>query len=237
MRNADESRPTQYLVNHPQKRVGVPSPSFFHLLEQMRAKAEPAMKAAEEVQSMREGVEPIAEQPAASSARPASGVPAQGVREDPVFSRIRASGIAWAETFCPPVASAMNAARDAILRGEVESLAQAGTSLRRALVGVADFVEPPGQGTRPDHTGTHLQVGREQFRNRLYIYLGKRLEGKLQRKLALANLNLVEGQLDAVVRLLNKAIHADGARADLEQLYINTWSVISHVVQCAELPA
>jgi hypothetical protein len=235
LRSADGDRPAQYLVNHPRHRVGVPSPTFFRMLEQAQAKAALAEQLAEEVRRLRETVGPGAAPPDTSSPREAAVVPAQEVVGDSVLSQMKSSGMGWAETFCPRVSKAMTAAHDGIMRGDDESLAQAATSLRRALVALADHVEPPGGELRPDHTNRLLRVGREQFKNRLYIYLGKKLESS-QRRYALANLDLVEGQLDAVARLLGKAIHADGARADLEQLYLSSWSVITQVVHCAEMP-
>lgn len=238
MRVADDARSTHYVVNHPRNQVGVPSPGFLQMLEQVQAKVAPVVKASEEARTAREKVEVLGGQPTAS-AQPAADetIPDQSVEGDAVLGHMRSKAMAWAETFCPRVSNAMNAAHDAILRGDVESFAQAATSMRRALVALADYVEPSGEERRPDHTGELLVVGREQFKNRLRIYLGKRLEGSLQRKHALATLDLLDVQLDAVARLLGKAIHAEGARPELDQLYITTWSVLAQVVSCAELTA
>jgi hypothetical protein len=234
MRAADAVRSTHYLVNHPQNRVGVPSPGFFQMLEQVQAKAVPAVQATEEIRSMREKAEPST----ASDLHAANEtIPNQGMEGDAVLSHMRSKAMAWGETFCPRVSEAMKAAHDAILRGDVESFAQAATSMRRALVALADYVEPPGNEKRPDHTGKLLGVGQEQFKNRLRIYLGKRVEGSSQRKHALATLDLVDEQLGAVARLLGKAIHAKGARPELDQLYITAWSVLALVASCAELTA
>ena len=238
MRAADGARPTHFVVHDARTKVGVPSPGFFQMLEQVQAKVAPVLKATEEAQSMREKIETFGGQPTASDQRAADEtIPDQCVEGDAVLSHMRSNAISWAETFCPPVGKAMNAAHDAILRGDVESYAQAATSMRRALVALADYVEPPGGEKRPDHTGELLAVGQEQFKNRLRIYLGTKLEGSLQRKHALATLDLVDEQVGAVARLLGKAIHAEGARPELDQLYITTWSVLAQVVSCAELTA
>jgi hypothetical protein len=53
----------------------------------------------------------------------------------------------------------------------------------------------------------------------------------------LATLDLLDEQLTVVTRLLGKAIHADAARPELDQLYITAWSVLTQVVDCAELTA
>ena len=238
MRAADGARPTHFVVHDARTKVGVPTPGFFQMREQVQAKVAPVLKATEEAQLMREKVETFGGQPTTSDHRAADEtIPDQCVEGDAVLSHMRSNAISWAETFCPPVSKAMNAAHDAILRGDVESFAQAATSIRRALVALADYVEPPGDEKRLDHTGKLLAVGPEQFKNRLRIYLGKRLEASLQRKHAVATLDLVDEQLGAVSRLLGKAIHADGARPELDQLYITTWSVLAQVVSCAELTA
>jgi hypothetical protein len=163
--------------------------------------------------------------------------PSEEPRGDEVFSGLRQRAIAWLGMFRPKTRACMDAAHDAIRRRDAESLAHAATSLRRALTDLADYVELPGPGTRPDHTGEERKVGREQFRNRLYIYLGKKLESSHQRKLALAELDLIEHQLVALTDALGQAVHADSIEPQLEQVYITTWSVISQVVYCAESAA
>lgn len=160
--------------------------------------------------------------------------PSEVPQGDEVFSDLQQRAIAWLGMFRPKTRACMDAAHDAICRRDAESLAHAATSLRRALTDLADYVEPPGPGTRADHTGKERGVGREQFRNRLYIYLGKKLESSHQRKLALAELDLIEHQLTALTDALRKAVHADSIEPQLEQVYITTWSVISQVVYCAE---
>ena len=236
MRAADEARPAHYVVNHPRNKVGLPSPAFFQMLEQAQAKVAPVAKASEEARSARAKIEVLGGQPTARDQQAAGeAIPAQGVEGDAVFGGLRSNAMAWAETLCPRVSRAMEAAHDAILRGDVESFAHAATSLRRALVALADYVEPSGDEERPDHTGALLEVGREQFKNRLRIYLGKRMGSSLQRKHALATLDLWDEQLAAVTRLLGKAIHADAARPELDQLYIMAWAVLIQVVDCAEL--
>lgn len=238
MQAADGARPVHYVVNHPRNKVGVPSPAFFQMLEQVQAKVAPVVQASEEARVAREKVEALGSQPTANDQQAANEVtPAPGAEADAVFGDLRSNAMAWAETLCPRVSRAMGAAHDAILRGDVESFAHAATSLRRALVALADYVEPAGDEERPDHTGQLLEVGREQFKNRLRIYLGKKLGTSLQRKHALATLDLLDEQLTAVTRLLGKAIHADAARPELDQLYITAWSVLTQVVDCAELTA
>jgi hypothetical protein len=143
---------------------------------------------------------------------------------------------AWLSVFCPTAASAMEGAQAAILRAERESVAHAATSLRRALRSVADFVEPPGEVTRLDHTGTPRGLRADQYKNRLHLYLGRKLSGDA-RKLTLIELELTEARLTALIGALGKAVHAEASREDIELLYCTCWSLVARIAACAELAA
>jgi hypothetical protein len=169
-------------------------------------------------------------------AKPVGPVEAPGSRSDEVLAAMQARAAGWLSVFCPAALQSMEGSREAIVRGEPESGAQAATSLRRALRFIADLVEPPGKGTRPDHTGTPRGVGSGQYKNRLLIYLGGKLGGDA-RKLVLIELEMTEARLGALIGGLGKAVHAESERADLEQLYATCWSIIARVAACAELPA
>jgi hypothetical protein len=153
---------------------------------------------------------------------------------DVVIADLQAKTSAWLDIFCPKVNQCMKGAHDAIAREDEESLAQGALSLRRALISLADQVEPPSDESRRDHTGKERPVGREQFKNRLYIYLGRRLASGQHRALALTELELIERRLSPFVRAVSRGLHADGSKDDLAQLYTTTWSVVAQVVRCAE---
>lgn len=155
---------------------------------------------------------------------------------DEVVAAMQARTSAWLSVFCPTAASAMEGAKAAILRAESESAAHAATSLRRALHSVADFVEPPGEGTSLDHTGTPRGVRADQYKNRLSLYLGRKLSGDA-RKLALIELELTEARLKALIGGLGKAVHGESTREDIELLYCTCWSLVARIAACAELAA
>jgi hypothetical protein len=157
-------------------------------------------------------------------------------RIDEVLATMQARAAGWLSVFSPEALESMEGARRAILRDEAESGAHAATSLRRALRSIADLVEPPGEGTRPDHTGTPRGVAAGQYKNRLHIYLGGKLGGD-SRRLVLVELEMTEARLGALIGGLGKAVHAESDRADLEQLYATCWSIVARVAACAELPA
>jgi hypothetical protein len=171
--------------------------------------------------------------PAVPGADQAALAPSQA---DEVLVAMQARATAWLSVFCPAVLEAMEGVRRAVLRDESESGAHAATSLRRGLRCVADFVEPAGEGARPDHTGTPRGVGAGQYKNRLYIYLGRKLGGDT-RKLALVELELTEARLGALIGALGKAVHGESNHSDLEQLYLTCWSILARIAACAELPA
>jgi hypothetical protein len=170
--------------------------------------------------------------PPVSESVPAAAAP----RADEVVATMQQRTSAWLSVFCPTAVSAMKGARAAILRAESESRAHAATSLRRALNSVADYVEPPGEGTRVDHTGTPRGVAAGQYKNRLYLYLGRKLSGDA-RKLALIELELTEARIKALIGALGKAVHAESTREDIELLYCTCWSLLARLAACAELAA
>jgi len=215
-----------------------PSPTFLRLVEDARAKASPAtnpglQRDVRRLQDLAASATPHTPVVAPLPARP-DAPPSDDRQEDVVFSDLQREATAWLGIFCPKVNQCMRAAHDAIRRGDEESLAHAALSLRRALVAVADYVKPASTGTRPDHTGKERGVGQEQFKNRLYIYLGKRLESSHHRSLTLAEQELVEHQINAFVKALGKAVHAHSTKAEVAQTYLTTWSVIAQVVHCSE---
>lgn len=163
----------------------------------------------------------------------ADAPPSRDGQQDVVFADLHSKASAWLDIFCPKVNRCLKGAHDAIVRGDQESLAHAALSLRRALTVLADYVEPPGTERRRDHAGKEREVGQEQFKNRLYIYLGKQLEGN-HRTLTLAELELIEHQLSPFVRAIGKAVHADSPKDDLAQVYATTWSVVAQIIRCAE---
>lgn len=210
-----------------------PNPNFFRRIgEPVDASGEVSprpMPVADE--GAGEAPEQIAPPPVSESA-PAAVLP----RADEVVAAMQERTSAWLSVFCPTAASAMEGAQAAILRAEGESHAHAATSLRRALSSVADYVEPPGEGTRIDHTGTPRGVHAGQYKNRLHLYLGRKLSGD-ERKLALIELELTEARLKALIGALGKAVHAESTREDIELLYCTCWSLVARIAACAELAA
>jgi hypothetical protein len=215
-----------------------PNPNFLRILEGGRTKASPAVDPGlhEDVNRLQDFVASDSPSNPAVVPEPArrDAPPSRDGQEDAVFADLQGKATAWLDIFCPKVNQCMRGAHDAITRDDEESLAHGALSLRRALVALADYVEPGGAGTRPDHTGEERKVGQEQFKNRLYIYLGKKLENSHRRALTLAELDLIDPQLNSFVRALGKAVHADSPKDDLAQIYLTTWSVVAQVVHCSE---
>jgi hypothetical protein len=166
---------------------------------------------------------------------PVASVPA-AVEQDEVLAAMQARTTGWLSVFCPGARHSLDGAKAAILRDEAESGAHAAVSLRRALAYLADSVEPPGAEEKQDHTGKLREVGPDKFKNRLHIYLGRKLSGD-GRRLALLELESTDRRLAALLAALGKAVHGESSRVELEQLYIACWSVVARTVACAESPA
>jgi hypothetical protein len=236
VQQSEDARRAGHVVSTAAQNVGVPTPNFLRRLQNTVTKVVAATDSgvARDVAKIEELLEaappsrlvaPVVDDKSSVSTRRAT---------DAVFTELQEKASAWLDIFCPKVKRCMAGAHDAIARGDAESLAHGALSLRRALVALADEVEPAGAQERPDHAGIMRSVGREQFKNRLYIYLGRRTRSRAHRALTLAELELVEDQLGPFVKAVGKGLHADSAKEDLAQLYTTTWSLIARVVQCAE---
>jgi hypothetical protein len=209
-----------------------PNPNFLRRIGEPAAGGNTATERADllpENEETRSAAEKVTAEPVGPVGGPLSG-------GDEVLATMQARAAGWLSVFSPAALESMEGAKKAIMREEPESGAHAATSLRRALRFIADLVEPPGKGTRPDHTGTPRGVGAAQYKNRLHIYLGGKLGGDA-RKLVLIELEMTEARLGALIGGLGKAVHAASDRADLDQLYATCWSIIARVAACAELPA
>jgi hypothetical protein len=224
-----------YLVGPVVEPLTRPRPSFFRGAQRPEL---PKIKTDEAL--VAEAVEDLG-QLVAGTVRPIPQVappkpPDPDPQPDQVISAMQERTSAWLSIFCPGARAALDGARRAILRDEVESGAHAATSLRRALACLADAVEPPGVEGKEDHTGTLRQVRQSHYKNRLYVYLGHKLSGSA-RKLALLELESADRRLTSLLDALGKAVHSESSRADLEQLYVTCWSVVARTVGCAEAPA
>jgi len=210
-----------------------PNPNFLRRIGQPINPAKAASVRSTQVAD--EGAGEMPEQIARPPVSASESAPASAPTDE-VVATMQERTSAWLSVFCPTAASAMEGAQAAILRAESESAAHTATSLRRALRSVADFVEPPGGGTRLDHTGTPRGVRADQYKNRLHLYLGRKLSGDA-RKLALIELELTEARLKALIGALGKAVHAESTREDIELLYLTCWSLVARIAACAELAA
>lgn len=235
VRSTEDARRAGQIVSTASRTVGMPTPSFLRRLQDTVTKVAAVTDSGvgRDVAKIEGLLGPSTPSRPVVPIDDGASVPARRAT-DVVFADLQAKTSAWLDIFCPKVNLCMDAAHDAIRRGDEESLAHGALSLRRALVALADHVEPAGPEERRDHTGAMRQVGREQFKNRLFIYLGLRTKSKAHRALTLAELELIEDQLTPLVDAVAKGLHADSTKDDLEQLYTTTWSVIARVVQCAE---
>jgi hypothetical protein len=199
--------PAHYVVQ-PVRTVAKPTPTFLRLLET------PPPEETQDPQA-----------PDTSQGRHAP---------DPLLGALTERASAWLQIFAPKALECLLAARGALQREGAESLAHAALSLRRGMISLADAVEPAGTAPRRDHSGVEREVGREQFKNRLVIYLGRTNLDRSQRALTLAELSLVDEQLARHARALGKGIHDDSSHDQLMQLYMTAWSVFVQVCRCAE---
>jgi hypothetical protein len=153
---------------------------------------------------------------------------------DEIIAEIQERTTDWLETACPKVITSLSAAHDALLRGDEESMSHGASSCRRALVALADAVEPPRPGMRLDHTGQPRKVDRDSYKNRLLLFVGMRMTSASARKMSEREYELLVHRLEALVNRLGKGVHDDHTYAEAAHIYFTTWAVISEIVHVAE---
>ncbi len=131
----------------------------------------------------------------------------------------------------PTAARRMEAARERLLEGDVEALAQSMTSCRRALHALADTVYPARSQMVKDRDGNERKVDEPSFKNRLLMFLADAIDGSTVLDLAEATLDKTVNHLDALIEQLSKGVHVDVVREEAKQAYVQTWAFIAHVAQ------
>jgi hypothetical protein len=129
----------------------------------------------------------------------------------------------------PRLRDVLHAAFTAVERVETnEQLSQAALSCRRFLERLADALYPPrqvGEGER--------ELGRPQYRNRLWAYIEEHLEGRSQ-EVVLASLDDVGGRIDKLYALANKGVHgSEILAAELQRLLVGLTTLTFDVLTIA----
>lgn len=167
-----------------------------------------------------------------------SGAPTDtGVEEGPdPYDQDRASAERWLAEKSPRARSQLRAAaariREAEDSGDLEAVAHAATSLRRALCSLADVVFPPRAEPWTDSSGGTRKVGPEQWKNRLIAFYEDGL-GKSRASVALPEINLVAQRMDALSSRLGKGVHDDCELFEIRQLYSASWNLVLEVSRLA----
>jgi hypothetical protein len=142
---------------------------------------------------------------------------------DPAVALIAAKSEGWLALHCPLALRRLHGARAALLRGDLESLAQCLASCRRTIEAVADALYAPGQGTASDSGGRVLENGANNYRNRLVLHLDGTRVSRTQHRSLVASLEVL------LIRLTDefgKGVHGDVCQAEAEQAYLLTVFVV-----------
>jgi hypothetical protein len=150
--------------------------------------------------------------------------------EDPVLLALQERAKEVLVRTAPPVIMRLDAAREAYLRGDPESLAHALLSCRRALVALGNAVQPPSPHPVADHDGELHQIASGQVKNQLR-YFFTRVPSKSARRQLRAELELLVVMLDRLLNVLGKGIHEEVPQSDVAEAYVLTWLLVSQTTR------
>jgi len=152
--------------------------------------------------------------------------------EDEVLLDVRLEVEEYLAVRSPRALLCLDGARDAIRAGSQENLAHAAVSCRRALEAIADAVWPPEKGvTVKDRHGHELEVGVEQFRNRLALFFERRVLSKSRRAHDIADLDALDKRLKLLIQGAGKGVHGDLDLGDARRLYLATIQMLAEMAQ------
>ncbi|MGW3718424.1 hypothetical protein ACWD8L_15025 [Streptomyces sp. NPDC005133] len=104
----------------------------------------------------------------------------------------------------------------------VEQLAHVSLSCRRFIETLADALYPPRKGKVNGR-----DVGKAQYRNRLWAYINEKIDSRTARELVLANFADLGNRIDALDTSANKGLHAENTTSEINRLLL-TLLVVSH---------
>lgn len=113
-----------------------------------------------------------------------------------------------------------------------EQLAQIALACRRVLERLADALYPP----RTDTVGGR-QVGKAQYRNRLWAYVDQQLTDSTTNKSLLhASLADIGNRIDSLENLANKGLHAEADAAEVQRLLVGLTTLTYDMLMLAPVP-
>lgn len=113
----------------------------------------------------------------------------------------------------------------------VEQLAHVALSCRRFLEKLADNLYP----ARSEKMNGR-DVGRAQYRNRLWAYASAQIESQSAKELILANLQDLGARIDAVDANANRGLHAESIASEINRLLISLLTVSHDLLTLAPPP-
>ena len=134
------------------------------------------------------------------------------------LSRHRYRVDALLETELPEVRDQLSAALRVAEDGSPESRAQVLVTCRRVLVTIADCLYPASDEPHISSDGSHHKVGQNNYRNRIMA----RVETTADRAVGTAITEL-SIRLEAFDDLLNKGVHAEVSKAEMESCLAQTY--------------
>jgi hypothetical protein len=153
---------------------------------------------------------------------------------DEVLEEMQAECRQWLDERDLTVALSLDNAHDALARDDLDALAHAMLSCRRALVALIAHVYPPVAGmVVVDRQGEERDIGPQAWKNRCVLFFQDNIPSRSGRRDAIAEVELLCLRLDALNNKLGRGIHEDLPRADARRTYVSIWQLVAEILRHA----
>jgi hypothetical protein len=167
--------------------------------------------------------------------RPTEGFPlADPITFDSLLRDVVADARRYLASHAPLALLRLNGARDAIERGDSESLAQGATSCRRAIDAITDAIYPSHEDmTVVSRRFGELKIGATFHRNRLVLFFEDVVSSRPVGKLTATQVDYLTALLAPFIKQASKGVHAEIDRVEAERIYMLTVMLIVEIAHHA----
>lgn len=115
--------------------------------------------------------------------------------------------------------------------GNEEDWSQALMTCRRILTDFADAVYPPMTEKVTDSKGREREVGQNEFKNRLWMFIDENVKSEKNQKLLQHQLEFLGKRIDDLYDLSNKGVHDKVTRKEVDMAVIYTYLLLGDLIQ------
>lgn len=150
-----------------------------------------------------------------------------------LFTKNRLSVNERLSKVCPEAISKFVSVYENMDSSNKEDWANAVHSCRRILQDLADNLYPPQENPIVIN-GKTIQLGKEQYINRLIQFIASKKESTTYGKVVGADLSSIGNRIDAIYEATNKGTHSELSKEDASRFIIHTYFLLSDIISLVD---